>query len=155
MNANSASGQRFSATLDEKEGRRSSFKIVYQDLATGWQCTELLAVGRSARKYAPSHLALRRAQIAGSQDAATWPEDLLLAIKATLRRPCRRCRLSESLKSCSYCKSCKKALISEMQQAGYLQNVPKTRCGESFRDTGNWNGGTDNLHRAYEDYEPI
>jgi hypothetical protein len=45
--------------------------------------------------------------------------------------PCERCKQAEALPKQKYCKSCKKAVLAELDATGYLQKVPRGHAGMS------------------------
>jgi len=71
-------------------------------------------------------------------------------------RRCERCQKKPPKSGERFCKECRKQVLDEMRQAHYLAVVPRRRHVydgpiDMEYTRGNWDGTTDNIHRAYED----
>lgn len=69
-------------------------------------------------------------------------------------RKCDRCD-EDAIQGGRYCKSCKRQVMAEMREAGYLGYNPRIgyrlKPGQKHEVERDWNGGLDNGVRAIED----
>ena len=72
-----------------------------------------------------------------------------------ISRLCERCGTRPREPKERFCRECRKLVLKELQEKGFFRPVPRHRYpeGRSVDLHGNWDGSSDNMHRAYEDHD--